>query len=203
MFGAIALPTVPNGSLVCDPPLSHPTSRRCAAVARTCVEGDGSLRSGAVDSIYERFEQSQSVRGQPHARANHHAVVAVSGQMAFEGRYCGVIGVDVADVREPTTFRHVAQRERDSVINLLRGHPWWQSRIQKIHGPRIEADQNYPFHAFSPVTLAGQAPAARLRSSCRVYGRSRASLSFPVAYRGRHRSRRVPPESRRAPLPPE
>lgn len=65
MLGAIALATVLNGSLVRDRPLSDPTRRRCAAVVRACVEGDGSLRSSAVDSIYQRFEQSQSVQGQP------------------------------------------------------------------------------------------------------------------------------------------
>src|SRR5277367_3712996 len=73
--------------------MSNPARGCCAAVVRAGVEGDGRLRRGAVDGVDHRFEYAQAARWQAHARADHNAVIAVTGQAALNRRRRSIVRV--------------------------------------------------------------------------------------------------------------
>jgi hypothetical protein len=49
------------------------------AIFRAGVEGDGGLGRGAMDRVDHRFKHNQAARWQADTRANHYAVVDVTG----------------------------------------------------------------------------------------------------------------------------
>jgi hypothetical protein len=62
---------------------SDPTGSCRTAIFRAGVEGDGRLWRGTMDGVDHRFKQNQAIGWQAEAGTNHDAVVAMTGQAAF------------------------------------------------------------------------------------------------------------------------
>ena len=59
--------------------VSDPARGRRTTIIRPGVEGDRRLRRSPVDDVDHRFEQTQPTRWQADTRANHYAIVDVTG----------------------------------------------------------------------------------------------------------------------------
>src|SRR5262245_54099426 len=108
---------------------SDPSRRGRAAVLRAGIEGDGRVRSGAVDGVNQRLEQDKPARRQADASADHHAVVATLGQPTLHGGHGGLIGLDETVLGLPAALGHVREGDLYPCVDLLRVHAWRYGRV--------------------------------------------------------------------------
>ena len=72
-----------------------------------------------MDGVDHRFKQNQPTGWQAETRANHYAVVDVTGQAAFNRRDSSLVGVDEAVLGMPAPRCEIGQRELDPSVCLL------------------------------------------------------------------------------------
>jgi len=72
-----------------------------------------------MDGVDHRFKQNQSTGWQAEARANHDAIVDVTGQAAFNRRDRSLVGVDKAVLGMPAPSCEIGQCEFDPSVDLF------------------------------------------------------------------------------------
>src|SRR5262249_4203404 len=145
------------------------------AIFRAGVESDGRLWRGTMDGVDHRFKNNQPTGWQAQTRANHHTIVDVIGQAAFNGGDRSLIGVDEAVLAMPAARFEIGEHEFDSRVDLLCRPVRRQRRIRKVHRRRIKTDQPAAFHRPSthhnldspPKRRSGERPATS--TSSRLY----------------------------------
>src|SRR5215470_5195216 len=128
---------------------SDPTRSCRTAILRAGVEGDGRLWRGTMDGVDHRFKQNQPIGWQAEASANHDAIVAMTGQAAFNRRDRRLVRVYEAVLAMPPPRCEIGKREFDPRVDLFRGHAGRQRWVRKVHCCRIKTDQHYAFHQTS------------------------------------------------------
>src|SRR5215510_15482050 len=78
-----------------------PTCGCRTAIFRAGVESDGGLWRGTMDGVDHRFKKNQPTGWQAQTGANHHTIVDVTGQAAFNGGDRSLVGFDEAVLGMP------------------------------------------------------------------------------------------------------
>src|SRR6516165_6850332 len=90
--------------------VSDPACGCRTGIFREGVESDGRLWRGTMDGVDHRFKKNQPTGWQAETRANHHTIVDVTGQAAFNGGDRSLIGVDEAVLGMPAPRCEIGQR---------------------------------------------------------------------------------------------
>jgi len=127
--------------------MTTPTRRKCDLL----TSPNGPEISDDVHSVDDGFEYCNAPGRQADARSDYDTVVAGRSQQTLDRRSGGFIGPNEANIGLPSACSELLQRSRNTRANLLSGHTRWQSRVGKIDGIRIVADQQNPCHGSLPA----------------------------------------------------